>query len=714
MPPAINKELSVKKSLSIIISVCIILGLAAYIYWPKKKEPNNSISALVQMALQEEKPQSTTPTLVKPKILDTNPTNPISIDQCQSIFGENNTANQIEDKKRFEVTKFMAPLKQQKVTYAVAAIIGDIAGLSKEQAQAAYHGGNRYIDRSTDTDYMYFIRDKKTEHVKSTRNEFEILYMATKTKDYTSLTNAIAEKKLDPTHTLGVESLLANIISKNKDISPEQLQKIIDVGAPIEPDTVARAIQIKMPTETIINLAKGLTGDMNVSWKENDAATNFALASAKALRPELFNYFISQGVASTTENRAFGGLSILDVLPTPTNETEHAAALELAKYALNKGDRATKYSTKEKLEKWLPKDIAKQHEQQLQPEQALSPEVQAYSNQLKTLIADFDKQATQSQADILRCKEQHDYDSNTYFSELIDSKTNPETLSLATKKALQEFIKQEHAKNPNKILSAEMQRIFEALKEYPDKKALQDMFKRFGEPVKARNWVAAMAEVDAIAAQELFAGNGKLAYSLLINAYLNEKNPDPNYVQALIAKGAILDYTDVEQAVRRQNLDALKNLRSLGQDLNYIDGTGGNALTRAVSNYKDMSIINYLLENGVSTKPNTLGMDPLDIALSKLDSYRKRYEDPAVIQELERKADERKLLSSLIPSTTKTSYSSWALPPVIVEALIRAGAPIELSHIEKIEMLRVTNPDAYAKLEELIPNLANYLVKPKS
>jgi hypothetical protein len=453
---------------------------------------------------------------------------------------------------------------------------------------------------------------------------------------------------------------------------------------------------------------------MNANWQENDAVTNFAIASAKTLRPELFNYFIAQGVASTTENRSFGGLSVLDALPIPTNPTEQAAALELAQYALNKGDKAKKYSTKEKLEKWLPNDISKQHEQQLQPEQALSPEVQAYGAQLKTLIEGFDKQSAQATTDIRYCKEQHDYDSNSYFAELIESKTNPATLSLATKKALQEFLKQDHIKNPEKNIPPEIRDIFLAMKQYPDKKALQDMFKKFGDPVKAKNWEAAMAAVDAIAAQELFAGNGKLAYSLLINAYLNENNPDSNYVQALLAKGAVLDYTDIEQAVRRQNLDALKNLRSLGQNLNYIDGEGETALTRAVSNYKDMSIINYLLENGVSTKPNTLGMDPLDIALSKLDSYRKRYEDPAVIQELERKSDERKLFSGLIPSTTKTSYSSWALPPVIVEALIRAGAPIELSHIEKIEMLKVTNPDAYSKLEELIPNLANYLVKPKS
>lgn len=654
------------------------------------------------MALQEEKPKSTTPVSVKPKILDTNPTNPISIEQCQSIFAESNTADQIEDKKRFEVSKFMAPLKQQKVSYAVAAIIGDIAGLTKEQAHAAYSGGHRYINRSTDNSYMYFIQDKKMEKPDSTRSESNIIFSAIKTKDYTLITNAITEKKLDPTHTTGTRSLLAYIISQDKKISPEQLQQIIDAGAPIESDTVAFAIHANMPTETIINYSKSLTANINLNWTEDDTATNFALASAKALRPELFNYFISQGVGSTTKTPAFGGLSILDVLPTPTNETEQAVAVELATYALNKGDRATKYSTKEKVEKWLPADIVRQHEQLLRPEKALTPEIQAHSAQLKALIAGFDKQSKQAQIDTLRCKAQHDYDSNTYFAELIESKTNPATLSLATKKALQEFLKQDRIKNPEKNFPPEFKDVFAAIKQYPDKKALQDMFKKYGEPVKAKNWEAAMAAADTIAAQELFTGNGKLVYSLLINAYLNEKNPDLNYVQTLMAKGAVLDYTDIEQAVRRQNLDALKNLRSLGQNLNYIDGEGGTALTRAVSYYKDMSIINYLLENGVYTKPNTLGMDPLDIALSKMDGYQKRYDDPSVIQEIERKF------------SAKTSYSHWALPPVIVESLIRAGAPIELSHIEKIEMLKVTNPDAYAKLEELIPNLANYLVKPKS
>jgi len=130
--------------------------------------------------------------------------------------------------------------------------------------------------------------------------------------------------------------------------------------------------------------------------------------------------------------------------------------------------------------------------------------------------------------------------------------------------------------------------------------------------------------------------------------------------------------------------------------MNTTNSLNQNALDLAVSRHSNIATVDFLLQHGVAAKSQTLGVDALGKALENMESYNAMLEN-------------QNFLSTLALRLKGGDLGMLTDMPLVVDHLIRAGAPIEQSHLDQIKILKEINSDAYAKLVEIIPNLEKSL-----
>lgn len=682
-----------------IIALSFIVALAgAALYFYLTKQPVHRSSLDLAIDAMFKSPTATQPSSSINSTKKANQVfaNPISLQQCSELFSKNNSLQQVEARKRLEIAKAVADLKSGRTSFYMIGILADLSGLKKAELEAAISRSGGYYRDGASGNGIFSLRDRGEERISLNEDEKRIIRQVEKTKNYSEVEKAVRDKVINPNATIGAKSLLANFIDNNKAISLEQLDGLLKSGLPVKPDSLAFGIASGLSLDHIKLLVESNPENVKATWLDDTTASNAMITSAKYLRNDLYEYFSAQGGATSANNRAFGGQTVLDALPKPKNEQELQSVESIARLALEQNTRATLHGTKERLDGVLSTDIAQQYATQLVPEQPLDPQIKAKAEQLKTIVLNSDESILLIKRDIERCSEQHEYTIDTYFTELTRSGLASSDMSLESKTEYFKYLQRELKKHPELNVDPALRSVIEGMKNYPNREELKAVFSGYMELLKSKNWSGAVAAADDMKTKNLVPGMERLGYGYLINAYLKESNPDPQFVRQLLDNGAILNFTDIEDALRRNNLAALKNFNSFGLDLNTTNVLGQNALDIAISRRASLETIDFLLQNGTSAKSATMGLDALDRALQSMESFQSQYSDPNEVAKLNQR----------FKSDVFTKIAEY---PVVVDRLIRAGAPIEHSHIDQIMILKATNPDAYAKLLEIIPNLDQLL-----
>lgn len=165
-------------------------------------------------------------------------------------------------------------------------------------------------------------------------------------------------------------------------------------------------------------------------------------------------------------------------------------------------------------------------------------------------------------------------------------------------------------------------------------------------------------ELEKFIAEKLEAGTNdlNLAYELS-DAVANN---DIDRVRFLLTQDAPI-LPDISLiAAASSDLAIIKLLASYGTNFDFVAADGRNAISLA-ANLSKLDIVGFLIESGVNVKPNQYGLDPLDY-----------------------------ILSDLVYTKDTTSQLLD-----LVDALIYAGASIETSHIEYVDLLAKEKPQIY-------------------
>ena len=181
----------------------------------------------------------------------------------------------------------------------------------------------------------------------------------------------------------------------------------------------------------------------------------------------------------------------------------------------------------------------------------------------------------------------------------------------------------------------------------------------------------------------------QLGYEHLLYRALSEGAPSDVIVELVESNGTLPDDAITTIASQSLNLKGWSGAAELartlvqthGLDVHFVDQQGRNALTIAAEYFYDIpgwdanrdsfELIEFLLDQSVTTKPDARGLDALDrILLAILDR----------------------------PGTVRAGIE-------LLRYLIGRGAPVELSHRQVAQIISASNAQAHARLIEAVPEL---------
>ena len=171
---------------------------------------------------------------------------------------------------------------------------------------------------------------------------------------------------------------------------------------------------------------------------------------------------------------------------------------------------------------------------------------------------------------------------------------------------------------------------------------------------------------DFIQKAELFEELGPEAKNRALNLAI--KNAAPfDIILEFVTRGAEFNSDTIMYLSYTDNVALTQELMSIGLNLHLSDQYGRNGVYFSSQAYSQ-SMFNLFISYGVTVKPSTQGLDPLDIVLKR--------------------------------SSTNSNSSYF------IRKLLENGAPIQQSHIELIKELKNKNLDYYKKVISLNPELS--------
>ncbi|NQY35562.1 MAG: hypothetical protein HRT37_11435 [Alteromonadaceae bacterium] len=139
-------------------------------------------------------------------------------------------------------------------------------------------------------------------------------------------------------------------------------------------------------------------------------------------------------------------------------------------------------------------------------------------------------------------------------------------------------------------------------------------------------------------------------------------------IENLLARGAVLTPQITQILALFNNITLAKKLLPFGLDLYTLDPSGQNAISQTLITLHSKEMFDFLLTQNVNVKPSPQGIDPLAQSLNHI-------------------------------------LNNKHIAVYYIEQLIRYGAPIENSHRQLLEKLKLKNPSAYIALQRVLPEL---------
>lgn len=398
--------------------------------------------------------------------------------------------------------------------------------------------------------------------------------------------------------------------------------------------------------------------DPTTSWRDRRTPRDNTLAMVATLsaNPAALELLLALG-----SDPSLGRRSVLDELPLPTEQSE--AVQEVVHVLLAHGDRPYLPSTRAALKRWLPQlSVLPLH---LDAEAELATfAMEDVARELASLVEDWDRRVMHASRIEQHC--QHAWDDER--EPLLEGSGG-----LAAKMRRQDELdkRYEIAQRENLRTS---QRWMEQL-EPEAARILETLF----EAVNESRWEDAMLLADSLgleAVDELL-----LFRALFFGAPME-------VIETLIDRaGGVLPERAVLTLAAAPNEQALPVAKMLSQryrlDLHFVDERGRNAVSEAVSLFWDTQFnsvvvdenvarwLTFLSENSVTMKPDSGGMDPLDLVLQEM--VRRPFTNPAGVR--------------------------------VARFLIDHGAAVGASHRDLVDEIAMADWDGYRRLIQEVPEL---------
>lgn len=594
----------------------------------------------------------------------------VSADDCYEKFKAGYTAENLLERKEHYLIGFFNSLDAHNYHSLHVNTIGDIAGLNQQEILAA-RTGISYSEIAQFPNEVLLADDYSSKSLlpHTQRSLFNDLMTD---EDYPGLAQAFYEQRLDAKSTLSGKSLLAEVIAKNPHISQADIESLIDAGAEISLDAIVQATR-SSDSALVKFLAENYPKKIDQSWTLDNTNINLAMTAATAFRDDLYFYFVDKGVRPFI-NDYYEYSSLIDVMPEPTTEDQKKRALATIEHALKNGARASRHSSAERLKKWLPVDLQHAYRVALSLTDNTHQTLTDLGNQLKTSLAQMQRAIHRAQQLESACKEQHNFTADTYAERLLETDIDTATLPLITKKLLTQHIENEK----NKRLDAQ---IDQALANATDEQKQQglEIEKAFGElydKVMDKQWDQALAQCTH--ADEK---SRPLLCTQLLHRYVGQKNVDWEYIEQLLPYTGPPDSRLVSSLVIQNKAELLKRWIDEGLQLNQLE-YWEDPVSKAIKFAHNTEALAVLLKNGMPPKHKSYGLDALDIGLAHMETFN--------------------------ASMKRPDGSPFFSAPQDIALLIKAGAAVERSHVEKIQQLKAINPSGYQALITAVPALAAY------
>lgn len=590
---------------------------------------------------------------------------------CFAQFNNNQTPDLLLQQKNNHLIMFFRELEAKSYELSQREVIADIAGLNKEDAFAASTGNQ--VKTQDAKPHEVLLADNYNEQMELPSDQRDLFDALSEKEDLSGIADALRNKTLNPTSVRFGDSLVGQVIVRNPQINVDQLQSLLAAGAEIHLETIATAVKFAS-SEVVIFLAENYKQDLARQWWINGMPTNLTMASAAAFRDDLFFYFMSKGINPYIDN-GYEYSMLFDVMPEPVTEQQKQRALIYVVDALKHNARSTRLSTVERLKRWLPEDIQQNYRSTLTPAIEIPAELMALGNRLKSELELMQTQIAAAQRLATACQHQHNYRVENYLEELLQGNADSKNLSLTTKNLL--------AGHFNDLMKKEWEKAAEAQLAKTDPAALRNLEEskqvnqKLFNQIMDKQWGKALAICSTHPRQDLRSG----LCAQLLHSYVSDEKANWAFIEKILPHIDRLDSSLLTPLVMHNKIDLLRKFAARGLAFDQL-GYHQDPLAWALRIGNNTEAIAFLLEQGTPTKYDFPGADALDTGLAQLDQFE--------------------------ASLTRDDGSPFFTTPQDVALLIRAGAPIERSHIEKIQQLKNLNPDAYQALIAAVPELAAY------
>ena len=421
---------------------------------------------------------------------------------------------------------------------------------------------------------------------------------------------------------------------------------------------LAIAIQQGVALPNFVALVDIANVDLSETWRNG---ANLAKMAAIHGRPDILRYLTSNGVAPTTSRAWRRPASVFDDIALLPERSNKAVLADVVEQLIAAGDRPYLPSTLATFNDWLP-DVSMPA---LHPDAAAALRSPLVTEAARTVAAmDAEWTAKVDDATFLeqRCEEQLAAAEPTaemfHGTDLASKQRHGEVLEMRRERWLEEL--KEMADAARGDAGVENDAAHEA-----DIRAL--MF----EAATEGRWQEALAFADQL---------GENGHFILLSIALSDA--PVGVLRALAGRNGALPaledaITNIGFTSREDVVDAIKVLMPFGLDIHHVDRVGRNAFhTLAMWGLQEESrwkLAEYLANRSVSVKPSAMGLDPLDVVLTRL---------------LE------------MPHWDREARIRFA------RFLIDHGAPLESSHFELAGSLSQASEPTYRALVSEVPELA--------
>ncbi|MDE0190900.1 MAG: hypothetical protein OXQ90_06055 [Gammaproteobacteria bacterium] len=441
-------------------------------------------------------------------------------------------------------------------------------------------------------------------------------------------------------------SLAGMVILQPPGVLAASMNRLVDAGFEFGLHELASAIGNEVPLATFELLLDHGEADLAEAWTDqsNNRPMDLAGFAAAKHRFDLLDALLQR-------NPRPGGSRAMDYLPEPSNDEDVAATEDIVQRLAAAGYVPMLPSTVTRLRAWMPEPSLAALDYARVP--GLTQPVQAVAEEFRDEIRRLDEGLATAREQESRCLDDGAGQSGKSRSLLAKRKvsepplrTGPDASDMATF-----FRKWE---SPDVEASAE---------------SLLDRQIEFLYPAIDGRWEDFLGAVEDLPED---ADPTALSMATRVSLLLA---PHDVVVKTLARIDELPENAAILAASRTAGDDVkiFEELRGRGMDLHVVDDTGHNAISTAVRVMQSRETLDYLLANGVAVKLDSPGYDPLDRVLRNLlnDSFR-----------------------------TSASVSPW------VRTLIDHGAPIEASHLQLMELLRLDRSAVYSDVVKEVPELA--------